>query len=630
MSYGNFEIQSWAERIPDEPIELNSGMAIDLTFSFGKRRLGIPKGTIDHQVHWNDIKKILYSFMKVDNYMHKLPAINPELLQRVVHFRNNLMIYDRIVENKVFSCNEIYYNCLRRGKEYASFIKKARSKSLQAKESLEGVEEDQYVIEEYSGYDSIIHERYLIYWDESSDIDDYRYSLVEPNIDFREGYYRETIQWYLRKISWNKDLYTGELFFLANVANKKSYTNKDGKTTLLKNTWGPTSMGPWLATRRVVPTTPGSTRDTGVPDIQTLVNLKHIHEVSSLMSQRSRHSALCDLQTLTNRIERVRTEKNVFLHVDFKKFGLSTDRRVANIILEEAGLPELKIPDVYLRVDNMVYKTLRGGGSLGWCDPIFAIGVIAILARIKKQYGWVDMDFIVFNDDVEVSFFIRSEDEAILRKEIILTELQSLGFEISHRKVYLSEMSVFLEEYYSPVECDMEKRQLAVKPYADSMSTPYEWEAKYLYSEGWQRVRSVYIKELVMRDFIDELDPDRPVEIGGWTRLFDPTTGLNHALRHANREELEFFLRISRYREPHLMPKWEQYTERQLEKAKQQEIYKSVEQKVDKSELEWDPPETYTVEEIEVFKLRTRGFPEKPPRPTLPPRQRQEEFKGGT
>jgi hypothetical protein len=590
---------------------------------YHRYRLEVPLQPIKRSEHMKEIKETL-DLLLHQGIGFKLPKTwKFEYRQWIAYFRNTLEIYELICKDRVFDIPELFERCIREGNDFTKFIKKSRAESLQWKECIEAMDYSEYVHEEYSGYDSILHERYLIYWDDSEETVDWQYALIEPEEDFDERLYREIVQDFLRSINMTDYDESDEINVIEAVANKM--TNKvseKGETSLLKNTWGLEGIGPWFATRRVVPTTPGMTRDTGVPDIETLNCLKVIHKHARILSEASKHSANCNIEALQNRISRVKRSR-VFLHVDFKKFGLTVDRRIANIILEEIGKEDFKIKDVYLQTEDGTYKTKRGGGALGWCDPIFAVGVIAILCYIRKRYK-IDMDFIVFNDDVEIGFKQPgSYENLMVYKDIILTELSSFGFLISFRKVYLSRMFVFLEEYSFARRCNMEKNQLAVLPYAKSLSTKKHWKAKFNYSEGWQRVQSIDIKELCMNTFQgDHTDYDRPYETGGWTRRYDHMSDLNLALVDASWDEISFFLKMSRYKEPHLMPKWEAISFKKMMKEKDLMICEAQVIKPDPEKIELDTSKILSGDELDayLFIVNPEIQDEQIAGPGLPPR----------
>jgi hypothetical protein len=560
MSYYNSSIGEFTEASYTDPIVIDTGNRVGYRTPLNKRlRLEQPTSWIDYKDVKKDVDETIDMFIK-QGYDHEIKSTWSLLWkQHLVFFRTCLELYDIIAEHKVFKIDEIYFNCLTRRTEYKKFIKESRALSLQAKIGLEAMEDSPCIHDEYSGYNSIIHERYLIYWDDSSETRDWPYSMIDPP-KIKSEELRQMILKMLVSCKMFPFVNEDILRILEPVAGKVTLY-EDGKrdTTLLKNVWGDTDIsGDWACVRKVIPTAT-VTRDTGVASISTLNRLKLLHSHIRMISEACPHSANCSLNDLQSRITRVR-RGNVFLHIDFKKFGLTSPREAANILLELIDKQHLKLPDIiYLKTDEGVFESKRGGGSLGWCDGIFALVLISILSAIRDEYKW-KMDFIVFNDDVEVSFKMDEEsfDELELKKNIILTKLEDFGFLISWRKVFSSRMSIFLESYSNNLEgLYMEKDQLAITSYAKSLTTRHHWKAKYNFSEGYKRVRCSEITELCVNSLgSDNTDWARPYEVGGWTTLIDPTQGLNCALRHADRREIEFYISMTRYKEPHLMPEW--------------------------------------------------------------------------
>jgi len=145
------------------PLTIDRRTADDLGSEYHRPRLGIPEGFVPWERNRTDIIKILERFNS-KGYAAGVPKdINVELRRHVEFFRNILDIYDHIIEYKVFCKDEIYYRCLAEGSSFTKFIKKCRAYSLQDKIALDNNPLDKnFIIEEYDGYDSIIHERYLI------------------------------------------------------------------------------------------------------------------------------------------------------------------------------------------------------------------------------------------------------------------------------------------------------------------------------------------------------------------------------------------------------------------------------------------------------------------------------------
>jgi len=551
-------------------------------------RLGIPESPIRFSENIEDLERLQARFLK-GGYHKKIPEdINPHLRQWIHYFRANLDVYDHIVDKKVFSRDELYFRCISEGPAFTEYIKKCRSYSLQAKISLIELELNyNYVHSEYSGYDSIIHERYLIYWDDRLETIDWPYSLLTPK-EVNEDQLAMDLQLYMAEHSITIEKPT-VIPFIEKISGKKSSLMSKGRTTLLKDTWYPEiNQGNYFATRKVVPTEPGSTRDTGVPDVDSLCRIKLIHNVCRQFGEQSPNSANCPFNTFNKRLRRIR-KKRVFLHVDFKKFGLTCPRSILNTVLRGLECPELQINSFYLETEEGVIRTQRGS-VLGWLDPLGAIAVSIILWRLNKDIN-KKFDFIIFNDDIEISTDIEKASDLELLRSTIINRLESYDLVVSHRKCYASKMSIFLEEYtqqerysdplltqlldlgidlgrstterversvndFIPIEgLDMRKLQMAVKPYGQALTSPYSWETKACYARGHRYFMSPYLQHICMNT-IDPMYPEEysdPVELGGWTFKFDK--GLNIGLIDAEAYQLRFFQRMRRYKEPHLMPK---------------------------------------------------------------------------
>jgi len=319
MSYETYFGESFSVPKVSDPIILEENRFKNQVVIGKWLRIDEPRGMIKHESFIAECRALVLQMHKYGFEKEPPRSMNANFLQHVVYFRQCLRLYDEIVKHKCFQIEEIYERCLLDGPAYAKFISKARAQSLQYFEAIEEVEFNEYVQEDYNGYDSTIHEKYLIYWDDSEDTVDWPYSMLEldKNIDLSELalWWRSLINLYQIEPAEN-DL----IPILQNVAGHKSSVNDSSSTknTLLKNTWGITDRGEWFANRAVVPTNVHKTRDTGVPDIETLMHIKTIHKHVRACSEKLPFSANCDNLTLQKRIGRVRRGK-WFIHIDFKK-----------------------------------------------------------------------------------------------------------------------------------------------------------------------------------------------------------------------------------------------------------------------------------------------------------------------
>lgn len=543
--------------IGDELVEIKSSHGF-YEYDYYRPRIGIPNGFLSYEENKADIDKVINRARR-SGFRGGIPRdINPEVRKHLEYFRNMLDIYDILIDKKVFSVDEIWWRSLTERADFTEFIKKSRKYSLQAKISMEdeGLPEE-YVHPEYTGYDSIIHEAFLPYWEEP--VEDYVYSFIPE-----EGNKDPTPLITAMFEDYNVALEEPIVLWLQPVAGKKSMTEEG--STLLKNTWQlqHPNGGVYFGRRVVVPTFPGSTRDTAIPDVHTLNALKLIGKAARNVAEQLPYSANCSYKTLNSRVTRMK-KCSWYLHIDFKKFGLTSPRKAINAAIRAIGLKELEIKSFNLMVNDEMLETTRGS-ALGWMDPVTNIAVLGILNHLRKKHKWKDMDFIGFNDDIEIGFGEHSEAELLLRKDIILKELISYGFILSSKKIFYSRLMIFLENYFEPrPKFDMRKLQLIVKPYAKSLSTPFAWEAKVYHAVASMKVYNSYVSDICVTSLNGEkLHPNEwglPLELGGWKYFLDNELQgkrvLNCALEEASAGEMSFYLKMRRYKEPHLCPKKE-------------------------------------------------------------------------
>jgi len=558
-------------------------------------------------------------------YHGKIPKDIPtSLLEHVMYFRACLDAYDELIQHKIYSKEELYFRCLNEGVSFTEEIKKTRNFSLQSKICIdENYGPAEYTVDSYSGYDSILHERYLINWDDSKETIDWPYSLIEPEKEIEVDMTIRGISKLITRYKLEKC--KNEIITLFEpVANKKSMTLDGDKTTLLKNTWDPSLRGgAYMAVRKVVPTFTGSTRDTGVPDVESLCKLKLLHQHTRQICEKLPYSANCDFATMNQRIARLR-RKMYFLHIDFKKFGLTFPRSRLNTILEVFDLGHLKIDEFILRTEDGDIKTNRGG-VLGWFDATVSLATIAILTHLAEQQGWMDFDMLQFNDDIEIGFGDIPIYEIKYRKDLILRTLVEHGFIMSYRKVFASEQSIFLEDYWGFHNLDMTKMQLAVNFFAKSLCTQFRWEAKICYAMGRNYGYTTNLFRMCTENIEIRRDNElsKPVELGGWIML--GSEGLNTALEDASPSEMCYFIKMKKYKEPHIMPKRIEVDLGKLLRKKESAVYNSTKPvnyykeriKYDE-DLRLSQEERHATEVMRGFVLPEAQLPKLPKRPLRP------------
>lgn len=525
-------------------------------------RYGEPKGVLSHKAHKDDIQKLVRHH-RLRGWEAGFPTnIHKELLKHVALFRVSLDFWEEFSTDRVFCKEEIYERCLLEGPSFTEFIKKSRQTCLRALTSETGTDiDEEYYFDTYTGYNSIIHERYLIHWDDRDEIDDVKYAFI-PARDFDIRPFERMVDRLF------KDFRVGDLSFVGYIdmisSLKNSMMHDVGKgTTLMREAWSEENINldePYYAKRCVVPTDPGSTRDTGIGTPSTVVKVKYLNQLARTISEQIPYMANAPGPVCNSRLKRI-LKKNAFLHLDFKKYGLSFPRLLTNAMIRKMGeisgidVSQLII-DIFLieMEDGSVYETERGT-VLGWLDAVNALCVAAILHSMTEE---LNFDFITFNDDVEIA--IRSVKDIPHKLEmlrgVIVKALSSFDIPISLNKTYGSKGSIFLERYCyfdRHYGLDMYKEQLTVRAYAMSCVTKYPWKAKMYFSAAEQWTKSKYANDRCIDTCEIEFSQDEkgmPLWAGGW---FTPIRNkIDYSLQMCDDRFMRFGIQLAKWKAPSL------------------------------------------------------------------------------
>lgn len=526
-------------------------------------RVGEPEGVVSFEATKNDRKKLLDHFTR-RGYNSGIPRIERKFEKHVLHFRCCLDFWEQFNPgSQVFSKDEIYYRCLSEGHSFTEFIKKSRALTLQAMTSETDCDiPEEYYHPEYDGYNSIIHERYLIHWDDTKDVDDVKWAFL-PTKEINEKQFRKMVKKLFSDMKVKeKAKFRETVSYLESLKATQMVNPCTGKTTLARELWSDdiTFTQPYFAKRAVVPTTPGSTRDTGVGDPFTILKVKALNALARSVSEILPYSANTTAKLANSRYMRV-LKKHFFVHLDFKKFGLSFPRILMNILIEELGeisgidISPLLIHHFHIEIDGEIYESKRGT-VLGWLDAINSLCVCAIIHDLKNSLG-IDMDFVTFNDDVEISLNIRHniKDTLHLVRSVIVSTMDKFDIPVSLTKTYASKASVFLERYayFGKYGLNMYKEQLTVKAYALSCATPYIWRAKILFAAAEQWTKSQYADDRCIDTCPLEFSPDevtQPLWAGGWK--ISRRNGLDYCMVDAATNFLRLGCLLNSWRPPRI------------------------------------------------------------------------------
>jgi hypothetical protein len=491
-------------------------------------RFGLPHRPIRFDKVKEERELLLRHFISNGYSTFPSSKIHGDLKKAVALFRASLDLWEATCGEGSMCKEEIYYRCISEGPSFTDWVKKSRAMSFMAHTAETNVEVDEeYLLHNYKGYNSMISEEYLIHWDDTAEIDDVKYAFVDSRPVDEKKFRRDVKKLFA-------DFRIGECEFpeaydmISNMKNSSMYDPVTKKSHLMREFWNGKvePFGPYYACRRVVPVKPGGTRDTGVGDPSTILKVKQLNALARVISEKLPYSANAPEEVCNRRLKRV-LRRNAFLHLDFKKYGLTFPRQLTNIMIEELGVisgidtSHLIIDNFYIEIDGETYQTHRGS-VLGWLDCINCLCVIAILHRLSSDEE-LKFDFIGFNDDFEISKYVSKDVPGVLEllRLAIVTELDSFDIAISLSKTFGSRGSVFLERYayFDQYGIDMYKEQLTVKAYAKSLCTEFPWQAKIFHAAAEQWTKNEYATDRCIKTCPIEFRPEEAstsLWSGGW------------------------------------------------------------------------------------------------------------------
>lgn len=565
--YNNFI--GYLNEVPDDYSLIKPSLAVKnrISHSYDEVRFGLPTGAVDFDKVKEERNILIKHFNEFGMAGWPYSKITPKFRSHIALFRAQLDFWEQFSKSQVFCKAEIYYRCLTEGHSFTELIKKMRATCFRHKTSeTNTIIDEELISDRYDGYNSIIHERYLIHWDDREEVDDVKYAFIAPSEESNADRFRALVNEFWDDFKLDENLVVPHEFdSLGALKNTKMYDPIRKKTSLMREFWDKSINcdSPYFAKRTVVLTSPGSTRDTGVGDPSTILKVKHINAIARSMSEVTPYSVNCDQTTANARYKRV-LKNNLFLHLDFKKFGLTFPRELMNVLLEEYGkrtgldTSPLIIHDFFVEIDGEIFRTERGT-MLGWLDSINSLCVSIILHSLGKE---AKFDHVTFNDDVEISkkgLSAPSETLELLRDLVIVT-MASYDIPVSLDKTFGSKCSVFLERYvyYDEYDIDMYKEQLTVKAYANSCVATEPWQAKVFFSAAEQWTKSEYARDRCIDTCPIEFRKDEihlPLFSGGW--YIRRKKGLDLALVESDSLGIRLGIELSRYKPPRYATKIE-------------------------------------------------------------------------
>jgi hypothetical protein len=254
-------------------------------------RYGLPTGALNFEKETEGRERLIRHFISAGYSTFPSTRINKNLRKHVALFRCHLDLWEQLCPNRAIQKEEVYYRCLSEGPAFAEWLKKARSTSFRAhtSETNTSIDED-YLIHNYSGYNCVPHERYLINWDQSEETDDIKYAFMNPAKVDKERF-RRRVKRFFKDFRIEELDFPREFDMIGAMKNSVMHDPKQKKNLLMRSFWNKdiNVHRPYYATRRVVPIEAGNVRDTGVGCPSTILKVKQLNMLARVISESVRY-----------------------------------------------------------------------------------------------------------------------------------------------------------------------------------------------------------------------------------------------------------------------------------------------------------------------------------------------------
>lgn len=426
---------------------------------------------------------------------------------------------------------EVFYGNLVMGPSFTAWVKKARFYTMQNAIALDTTyPNEEYILPGWQGYDSILPESNHIHWIE--EIDDFPWSMLPVAIEFDRSKIAQDMMSSLGAYLPKNIKLVGNTDFLRLIKPTKVYDPNLRRTRMLRELLvDPGTIRPgWVGKRVKIQAMPGGGRDATIASPSTLLKIKYSNELFLQLCERNPYSAMGSHEVQERRMNRIRRVGKIFLHWDFRKVGLCCPRvfflALGDIIQQEyhMDMSWFDFDDLTVIDGSNVYQTERGY-ALGWMNEGITLVIIHWFLTFFKKYDsqWKKhFDFVVFNDDVEIA--IKQElswEEMDTLKDLILNHFREMDIPCSIKKIFFSEQSIFLEDYFNPPgnNFNFEKRSIAARLYAKASMNTYHVARKAYVAHASQiwKDRDIVnsIVSTTSSEFFDD-ELDFPFEAGGW------------------------------------------------------------------------------------------------------------------
>jgi hypothetical protein len=475
-----------------------------------------------------------------------------------------LIVYEEVkpVNGKHFRSVDYIRYSLQYGPSFAELLKKIRGaatiKTLASRTIIDNTKyfdeilnNDLQIIIDLDrkwDYDSFLNERFLIdYIDEASDLH-WSFQPVEEDNDILESFRmaaRDLIESYkINDIEVpGNDQYATWINDSVTPSEEGQKINRTlmrelAKTGKIPSLMEPSKDRPMRFKRSIVPVGPANIRDTWQCYPDTLFSVKRISFLLRQVLDPIPYSAMGHPLKVTKRRKLLKKKDSQYLMFDYKKCGLTVNRKLLEILAEELeavypgkGMDEmLRFRNINLEQEDVTLHPLRGVG-LGNCNEGVTLIQCVVGHMVKHKFG---TNSIFFNDDgvFEIG------DNLYRQFSWIGTILSGLGMILNMKKTFISRNNIFCEDYeiIDKEKFDYSKTQLSLVPFSNCFFSETIGSAKALFSSIKQGLIG---KKIETDNFLSSLvdfygyefhKSERlwPFEIGGWQYFSE--TSLNEVL----------------------------------------------------------------------------------------------------
>jgi len=491
-----------------------------------------PTDVLKFEDHKKETEKI-FRYLEDKGWYAKVRTNNFSLGIWIEFLQLNMRFYEYIEISKCLTTRDYFYGNLVQGPVFTEWLKKARAYTLQYESAIDEylAIPEEYILDNYEGYDSFFPESGLIHWEE--EIDDFPWCLYPIEVPVDRNRETKIFIELLHKLAPKELNLAGATDIISKLKASKFFDPSSRKSRLMRDLIvDPGILEPgWLGKRTKIQAFPGGGRDASMASPSTLQKIKLSNEIFLQIVSGMKNSAMTGQSLQERRIQRLRSHSKTYLHWDFKKIGLTADRSyfysLARAVEDVYGIDMswFDIDDLFIIDEDGITKKTRRGYALGWMNEAITIVIIRwVWEFLNANNLSKKVDFLVFNDDVEIGFLEELHpSESTYIKELMLQFFKDKGIPCSIKKIYFSYHSVFLEDYHDTSnQFNFDKKVVAVRLYAKAAISSFPFLRKSYVaaaSEHWHSEEIIqWIVNRTSKEWKKLDEDDLSLASGGWFR----------------------------------------------------------------------------------------------------------------